>query len=100
MLQHDLLERLLSPRRLRSQPRVVKRKMSNYRLKRADHYGWPQPTRAGTRAVRLHTAGQHLHPGSRQTVDEARPLAQSRADHARTAASFWPRESAPAPCYR
>ncbi|MGW1365088.1 hypothetical protein ACWCQP_47900 [Streptomyces chartreusis] len=53
LLQHDLLERLLLPRRLRSQPRVVKRKMSNYRLKRADHHGWPQPTRAGTQAVRI-----------------------------------------------
>ncbi|RSM87198.1 hypothetical protein DMH25_42365 [Streptomyces sp. WAC 01325] len=53
MLQHDLLERLLPHRRLRSQPRVVKRKMSNYRLKRAEHHTWPQPTRTGTRAVRI-----------------------------------------------
>lgn len=53
MLQHDLLERLLPTRRLRSQPRVVKRKMSNYRLKRAGHRTWPQPTQAGTRAVRI-----------------------------------------------
>ncbi|WP_406430107.1 hypothetical protein OHB00_01485 [Streptomyces sp. NBC_00631] len=50
LLQHDLLERLLPHRRLRSQPRVVKRKMSNYRLKRAQHHTWPQPTRTGTRA--------------------------------------------------
>ncbi|MWK34388.1 hypothetical protein GEV43_10285 [Actinomadura sp. J1-007] len=34
---------LLPPRRLRSQPRVVKRKMSNYRLKRAHHRNRPQP---------------------------------------------------------
>ncbi|MDC0768701.1 transposase [Streptomyces sp. HD] len=53
VLQHDLLERLLPHRRLRSQPRVVKRKMSNYRLKRAEHHTWPQPTRTGTRAVRI-----------------------------------------------
>ncbi|WP_369220602.1 transposase [Streptomyces sp. R39] len=53
LLQHDLLERLLPHRRLRSQPRVVKRKMSNYRLKRTEHHTWPQPTRAGTRAVRI-----------------------------------------------
>ncbi|XIG72817.1 hypothetical protein C1N81_04780 (plasmid) [Streptomyces sp. SGAir0957] len=53
MLEHDLLERLLPARRLRSQPRVVKRKMSNYRLKRAEHRAWPQPTRTGVRAVRI-----------------------------------------------
>ncbi|RSM96367.1 hypothetical protein DMH25_31715 [Streptomyces sp. WAC 01325] len=53
MLQHDLLERLLPHRRLRSQPRVVKRKMSNYRLKRAEHHTWPQPTHTGTQAVRI-----------------------------------------------
>jgi len=28
----------------RSNPRVVKRKMSNFRLKRPEHYHWPQPT--------------------------------------------------------
>ncbi|MEU1180851.1 transposase [Streptomyces sp. NPDC005820] len=53
LLQHDLLERLLPHRRLRSQPRVVKRKMSNYWLKRAEHHTWPQPTHTGTRAVRI-----------------------------------------------
>ncbi|GGL16962.1 hypothetical protein GCM10010094_92260 [Streptomyces flaveus] len=53
VLQHDLLERLLSHRRLRSQPRVVKRKMSAYRLKRAEHHTWPQPTRTGTPAVHI-----------------------------------------------
>jgi len=51
MLEQDLLERLLPVRRLRSQPRVVKRKMSNYRLKRTEHHDWPQPTRTGTRAI-------------------------------------------------
>ncbi|MER6958691.1 hypothetical protein [Streptomyces sp. NPDC000618] len=53
LLQHDLLERLLPYRRLRSQPRVVKRKMSNYRLKRAEHHTWPQPVHTGTQAVRI-----------------------------------------------
>ena len=52
-LQHDLLGHLLPHRRLRSQPRVVKRKMSNYRLKRAEHHTWPQLTHTGTRAVRI-----------------------------------------------
>ncbi|MGB8946689.1 MAG: hypothetical protein WCD21_41620 [Streptomyces sp.] len=51
LLEHDLLERLLPLRRLRSQPRVVKRKMSNYLLKRAKHRTWPQPIRAGVRTV-------------------------------------------------
>ena len=27
----------------RTNPRVVKRKMSNFRLKRPEHFGWPQP---------------------------------------------------------
>jgi len=27
--------------------------MSNYRLKRAEHHTWPQPTHTGTRAVRI-----------------------------------------------
>ncbi|XER99890.1 transposase [Streptomyces sp. S1D4-11] len=51
MLQQDLLERLLPVRRLRSQPRVVKRKMSNYRLKRPEHHTLPQPTHTGTQAI-------------------------------------------------
>jgi hypothetical protein len=53
VLQHDLLDTLLPHRRLRSQPRVVKRKMSNYRLKRTEHHTWPQPTLTGTQAVRI-----------------------------------------------
>jgi len=32
---------------------VVKRKMSNYKLKRAEHLAWPQPTRDSTEAVRI-----------------------------------------------
>lgn len=27
--------------------------MSNYRLKRAEHDTWPQPTHTGTRAIRI-----------------------------------------------
>lgn len=53
LLQHYLLEPLLPARRLRSQPRVVKRKMSNYRLKRAEHHTWPQPTHTGTQVFRI-----------------------------------------------
>ena len=42
---------LLPKRRLRSLPRAVKRKMSNYQLKRAAHRAWPQPTMSSARAV-------------------------------------------------
>jgi hypothetical protein len=43
-LLRDAVDRLLPRRRLRSNPRVVKRKMSNFHLKRAEHRSWPQPT--------------------------------------------------------
>ncbi|MEU4655530.1 hypothetical protein AB0G32_16585 [Streptomyces sp. NPDC023723] len=52
-IQHDLLERLLPARRPRSQPRVAKREMPNYRLKRAGHHTWPQPTHTDIRAIRV-----------------------------------------------
>ncbi|MFF4484368.1 hypothetical protein ACH4TQ_49185 [Streptomyces sp. NPDC021218] len=51
ILGQDLLERLWLVRRLRSQPRVVKRKMSHYQLKHAEHHPCPQPTRTGTQAI-------------------------------------------------
>jgi hypothetical protein len=40
----DTADELLPARRERINPRVVKRKMSNFKLKRAEHYHWPQPT--------------------------------------------------------
>jgi hypothetical protein len=43
-LLRDIARKRLPPRRLRSNPRVVKRKMSNFKLKRAEHQLWPQPT--------------------------------------------------------
>jgi hypothetical protein len=43
-LLHDIARKRLPPRRLRSNPRVVKRKMSNFKLKRAEHLAWPQPS--------------------------------------------------------
>lgn len=49
--EQGLLERLLPNRRLRSQPRVVMRKMFNYQLRRPEHQLWPQPTRTGTQAI-------------------------------------------------
>jgi hypothetical protein len=42
-LLRDMARKRLPPRRLRSNPRVVKRKMSNFKLKRAEHRAWPQP---------------------------------------------------------
>jgi hypothetical protein len=32
-------------RRLRANPRVIKRKMSNWAVKRREHRNWPQPTK-------------------------------------------------------
>ena len=43
-LLRDIGRKRLPPRRLRSNPRVVKRKMSNFKLKRVEHQAWPQPT--------------------------------------------------------
>ena len=49
----EVLRHLLPPRRLRSAPRVVKRKMSNFALKRDRHRHWPQPTKPPEEAVVL-----------------------------------------------
>jgi len=42
-LLDDIARELLPPRRNRSYPRVVKRKMSKFKLKRPKHNDWPQP---------------------------------------------------------
>jgi hypothetical protein len=47
----EALRHLLPPRRLRAWPRVVKRKMSNFALKRDLHRHWPQPTKSPGQAV-------------------------------------------------
>jgi hypothetical protein len=52
-LLQDIAAGRLPARRLRSNPRVVKRKMSNFRLKRPEHRHWPQPTRPFRAAVLL-----------------------------------------------
>ena len=39
----ELLFELFPPRRLRANPRVVKRKMSNYRVKHPEHRNPPKP---------------------------------------------------------
>lgn len=48
----EIAHQFLPRRRLRAAARVVKRKMSNYGVKRAAHRNWPQPTRIqGTRTL-------------------------------------------------
>jgi hypothetical protein len=42
-LLRDIAHDLLPPRGTRTNPRVVRRKMSNFKLKRPEHYLWPQP---------------------------------------------------------
>ncbi len=52
-LLQDIADGRLPPRRLRSNPRVVKRKMSKFRLKRSKHCHWPQPSKPFRQAVTL-----------------------------------------------
>jgi hypothetical protein len=47
----ELLFELLPPRRLRANPRVVKRKMSGYAVKRAEHRNPPRPTKQPDHAI-------------------------------------------------
>lgn len=49
----ETTHQLLPPRRLRAAARVVKRKMSGYGVKRAEHRNWHQPTRPPADAVRI-----------------------------------------------
>ena len=49
----ELLFEVLPGRRLRANPRVVKRKMSKFKVKRAGHRNWPQPTRWPEHAVAI-----------------------------------------------
>lgn len=47
----EILGGRLSERRLRSNPHVVKRKMTRYIAKRTEQRRWPQPTRPPNEAV-------------------------------------------------
>lgn len=47
------LLRYLNKRRLRTNPRVIKRKMSNWALKRGEHRNWPKPTKPPTAAIAI-----------------------------------------------
>ena len=49
----EILHPLLPKRRLRANARVVRRKMSNYNVKRAIHRRWPTPTLPIGNAVRI-----------------------------------------------
>ncbi len=51
----EICRELVPRRRLRAAPRVVKRKMSNYGVKRAEHRDWPRPTLRPAQAVRILT---------------------------------------------
>ena len=52
-LLRDIASGLLPERRNRTNPRVVKRKMSNFHLKREEHRQWPQPSVPFRQAVAL-----------------------------------------------
>jgi len=41
----EILAELPPERRRRTNPRAIKRKMSNWRVKRPEHRDWPQPTK-------------------------------------------------------
>jgi hypothetical protein len=49
----EITRELLPLRRLRAAARVVKRKMSNYGVKRAGHRNWPRPTRSPSEAINI-----------------------------------------------
>jgi hypothetical protein len=55
MAAEEILFEPLPPRRLRANPRVVKRKMSGFGVKRSHHRRWPQPTHEPREAVEIST---------------------------------------------
>ena len=63
----EILHELLPARRLRSAARVVKRKMSSYGVKRAEHRNWPRPTLGPSHAVDdLRSPGRNEAPRTRK----------------------------------
>jgi len=50
-LLRDIAHKPLPKRRNRSNPRVVKRKMSKFLLKRSEHSRWPQPSMSFRQSV-------------------------------------------------
>jgi hypothetical protein len=53
MAAEEILFELLPERRPRSNPRVVKRKMSGFAVKRSHHRHRPQPTREPRPAIKV-----------------------------------------------
>ena len=49
----EIAHELLPERRLHAAARVVKRKMSNYGVKRAEHRSWPRPTKRLGQGIRV-----------------------------------------------
>jgi hypothetical protein len=49
----EILATTLGPRRLRTNPRVIKRKMSNWGVKRLEHRNPPKPTKPPEDAVTI-----------------------------------------------
>jgi hypothetical protein len=47
----EILAERLEPRRLRTNPRVIKRKMSNWGVKRPEHRNPPKPTKRAEDAI-------------------------------------------------
>jgi hypothetical protein len=52
-LLNDIARHRLPERDDRSNPRVIKRKMSKFKLKREQHHHWPQPSRTFQEAVAI-----------------------------------------------
>jgi hypothetical protein len=50
-LLEEIAEEVIPERRNRINPRVIKRKMSNWLKKRREHYHWPQPTKEFRRSI-------------------------------------------------
>jgi len=49
----EILANTLGPRRLRSNPRVIKRKMSSWPVKRPEHHNPPKPTKPPDDAITI-----------------------------------------------
>ncbi len=58
----DIAQQRLPQRRYRSNPRVVKRKMSKFRVKRPEHMAWPQPATPFREAIALLPAPETVSP--------------------------------------
>lgn len=63
------IRRHLVKRRQRANPRVVKRKMSNFGVKRAKHRAWPQPTKPVDQAIVIVAASKPAPTPRRPTTN-------------------------------